>query len=354
MVPVSPRNIAGLLMSLLAVSDRPVIAPATPTRWMLAYAGSQKGGLGTSYSVDDFVRLIAVLDSSGRPEVWLSTGMVFLHLYAPSGRTFTTWIGGTPAQGSDWEDYVDSLMRPSGVLARLDSAVHLVAGAVSPLENGFPVVIMIPYPEPKEDTLRFLGTMYRLNTDAGRTAAAGAYVREVQSRFAQAQFRNLRLDGYYWLSENIRPADTATVIGVASEIHRERKRFLWVPYYFALGKERWRELGFDEAWLQPNFFFSLQVSQLRLDSAARQATALAMGVEVEFNSKIYSDPAYYDRLGPYLSLLESSPALRRRSIVVYEGQGALIHLSRSSLLRDRAIYYRLVQTLTLSDSTERR
>ncbi len=38
-------------------------------------------------------------------------------------------------------------------------------------------------------------------------------------------------------------------------------------------------------------------------------------------------------------------------IALYEGQRALIHLSRSHLPRDRAIYSRLVQALTLSDST---
>lgn len=353
---VRPRHIFGLVTGVVLFAPANLVASAQipPTRWILAYPGSLKGGLGTTYSVDDFVRLLAAVDSNGRPSAWLSTGVIFLHLYAASGRTFTTWIGGSPARGSDWEQYVDSLMAPTGILERLDSAVHVVEDVVSPLSTAYPVAIMIPYPEPTVDTLRFLGFLYSLRTDPGRTAAVGAYAREVRSRFAQAGFRHLRLDAYYWLSENVRPPDTAVVIGVASVIHRKRLRFFWVPYYFALGQDRWRHWGFDEAWLQPNYFFSLQVPQVRLDTAARRAIALGLGVEVEFNSKIYSDSAYYNRFDPYLTLLATSPFLQRRSIVVYEGQGALIHLSRSPLRRDRAIYARLVQALTLSDPTERR
>jgi Domain of unknown function (DUF4855) len=348
---VLPRSlvVAGLLTGSLAGSGRPAVAPAT--RWVLAYAGSHKGGLGTSYSVDDFVRLIAAVDSTGRPVAWLSTGMVFLQLYAPSGRTFTTWIGGTPATGADWQEYADSLMKPSGALARLDSAVRLVETAAGPLSGAFPVALMVPYPEPRVDSLSLGGTVFDFHASAGRVAAAAAYVRAGKAEFASARYRRLRLDGFYWLSESVLPADTATVTGVAKVIHSERLRFLWIPYYHGAGMESWRQLGFDEAWLQPNFFFNLQVPPPRLDSAATRAIELGLGIEVEFNSKIYSLPAYFDRLSPYLDMLEAHPALRSHSIALYEGQGALINLSRSSDSRDRALYARLIRALSPSDSS---
>jgi hypothetical protein len=322
-----------------------------PARWVLAYPGSSKGGLGTIYTVDDFVHLIAVVDSSGRPTRWLSTGMIFLQLYAPSGRTFTTWIGGQAATGADWREYLDSLLAPTGAFTRLDSAVSMVARAVQPLGSAFAVALMIPYPEPRAGTLRFDGVTYDLRSTAGRVAAVAAYVQAVRADFASAQYSHLRLDGYYWLSESVGAPDTATVIAVARAIHRDGLRLLWVPYYFAAGLADWRQLGFDEAWLQPNWFFNRQISPLRVDSAAHRALALGLGVELEFNAKIYSDSDYYDRFGPYLAMLERNPRLRERSVALYEGHGALIHLSRSDLPRDRAIYARLVQVLTQSDTT---
>lgn len=322
-----------------------------PGRWVLAYAGSAKGGIGTTYTVDDFTRLVAAVDSSGRPLAWLSTGMVFLQLYAPSGRTFTTWIGGNPATGADWTEYLDSLFVPTGALARLDSAVGMLARVIPGSRGAFPVALMIPYPEPRSDTVRFTGITYDLHASAGRVAAVAAYVRDVQSRFGAARYAHLQLDGFYWLSETVRPADSATVVAVAGEIHRDGFRFLWIPYYFAAGLDHWRQLGFDEAWLQPNAFFNLQVSSLRPDSAAHRALALGLGVELEFNARLYTNPDYADRLAPYLEMLEQYPALRERSVAAYDGQGALIHLSRSAVPRDRALYARLVHVLTASDST---
>jgi len=210
---------------------------------------------------------------------------------------------------------------------------------------------MVPYPDPKVDSVSFQGVTYSVATPDGRAAAVGSYVRAGAALFARTGFRNLRLDGFYWLAENVSARDTATVTRSAAEVHRAHVRFLWIPYYFALGQERWRQLGFDEAWLQPNFFFDPKVPLDRLDSAAAHAGRLDLGVEVEFNAKMFTDPPRFaGRLDPYLDMLMASPALRHRSIAVYDGQGALVRLSRSTVPGERALYSRLVHALTTRDS----
>jgi len=310
---------------------------------VLAYPGNGKSALGVRYTVDDFVHLIAAVDSADRPVGWLSTGIIFLNLYARSGRTFTTWIGGTPAAGTDWQEYLDSLTTRPGILARLDSAVQLVEGTVRPLPGSFRVSVMVPYPEPRADSLRFRDVLYDLRTTPGRVGASAAYVRAATKQFAAAHYHHLRFDGFYWLNEAVPAVDTATVIGVARVVHDRRLRLLWIPYYHAPGLEEWRQLGFDEAWLQPNYFFNLPVSPLRLDSAATRAIGLGLGIELEFDSRLYSLPSFSGRLIPYLDILDAQPVLRSRSTAMYEGQGALIHLSQSTNARDRALYARLIQ-----------
>src|SRR5207249_2401089 len=104
--------------ALVTDGARSVEPVRSPTRWILAYPGTLKGGIGTSYDVDDFVRLLGIVDSIGRVTSWLCTGVIFLQLYAPSGRIFTTWGGGTPATGADWEEYLDSIVGPHGALTR--------------------------------------------------------------------------------------------------------------------------------------------------------------------------------------------------------------------------------------------
>jgi hypothetical protein len=210
---------------------------------------------------------------------------------------------------------------------------------------------MIPYPEPKVDTLRLFGHTYDLSLPDDRVAAAGRFAREIASRFQAARFRHVVHDSFYWLHESIHGRDEQVVPRIAGRIHGMRFRFLWIPFFTAWGVDDWRRWGFDEAWLQPNFFFDPRIPQVRLDSAASRARSLGMGLEIEFDGRVYTQPQFYDRLGPYLSVLESNPDLRWSSIVIYEGGGALVELARRKALRYRTLYKRLADVLDRYDST---
>ena len=350
-------NRKGVLLAALLAVLSPSIAggsgsapvPKPPVRWILVYAASVKGGIGVRYSSDDFVRLLAAVDTTGKPVRWLCTGAILLHPWAPSGRAFASWIGGSAADGRDWKEYVDSLAEPGGVLARLDSTVARLSMALGPLRDTFPVVVMVPYPTPR-DSIRFEGHLYQLDTDSGRIAGVEAFVNYTKQRFHDARFRNLRLDGFYWLSESVKDIDTATVSGVAKRVHAAGVRFLWVPYYFANNQRNWKQLGFDEAWLQPNYFFHPEVPAARMDSAADKAVSLGLGLEIEFNSRMFADTLFRDRLTPYLSALETRHALGKRSIAIFDGEGALIQLSKATDARSRALYNRLIKVLSAADA----
>lgn len=351
MLAPSWRRRVGVYAMIAAILALPIVAMrASPpsggfTRWVLAYAGSTKGGIGINYSVDDFKRLLAQVDTAGHPVAWMNTGAILLSIYASSGREFSTWIGHNPAVGEDWEIYLDSLNSPGGILDRLDSAVAEISASVPPPTSRLPVAVMVPYPDPDEDTLRLWGATYSLSSDSGRVDAAGRWIEGVRDGFTQRRFAHLSLDGFYWLAESVKSRDSATVHGVAYRVHQLGLRFLWVPYYFAEGLDHWRALGFDEAWLQPNYFFHKDLSRLRVDSAANRALRLGLGVEIEFNRKLVDDSTYSGRLNPYLEMLSATPELRHRSTVLYDGQGTLILLSRRSGRSLRQIYDSLASVL---------
>ena len=337
--------IAVAIAALWSAARAPTVASQSiATRWVLMYAGS-RGGSRPAYTLDELTRLVAVVDTSGRPQRWLNSGAIFLHMFAASGRVFTTWAGGTPADGGDWATYLDSLCAPGAALTRLDSAVAMVGAVAGPLPEPFPVSIMIPYPDRKIGALRFGSGTFDLTSDSGRAAAATAYVVQTRKQFAAARLRHLRLDGFYWLDEAIPPDDTTLVTTVARTVHAAGLRLLWIPFYNAPGMQRWRNVGIDAAWLQPNYFYHRELPAIRLDSAAERATLLGMGLEVEFDGRLYADPRFSDRLGPYLTTLALHPELRALPVVVYEGGGALIHLSRSRLPADREWYRLLSEAL---------
>ena len=330
----------------LASTLRPGVEGTTPAaapRWVLVYAGSTLGA--PRYRTTQFRRLVTHVDSVGQSEYWAFSGAIFLHLYAPSGRVFTTWIGGVPANGADWSEYLDSLFVPGAVLSRLDSAVALGGAALGALPEPFQVSIMIPYPDPAIGSLDFSGQTYDFGTAAGRGDAAAAYIHEVVRRFQAAGLVHLQLDGFYWLLERAPASDVEVIARVAGDVHTAGLRFLWIPYYAAEGWKRWSALGFDAAWLQPNYFFDPALPESRLDSAAARAQQNGMGLEVEFDGRLWADSMFCDRLQPYLMTLQQQPQLRALEIAVYEGAGALIRLSFGRVPEDRVLYQALGDVL---------
>lgn len=321
----------------------PPAASGAPERWILVYAGAQKGHQ-LAYDVNDFTRLVTRVDTEGVPQAWLTTGAIFLQLYAPSGRVFTTWMGGERASGQDWSDYVDSLFAATGALARLDSAVTRAAGLVGPPASPFGVAIMLPYPDPAEGALLFQGTRYDFRHPPERAAAAAAFAAVVAERFRDARYRSLRLAGCYWLQETAPDGDVPVITAVAARVHALGLRFLWIPYFTSQGWDRWRALGFDAAWLQPNYFFDRDVAATRLDSAVARAQGAGMGLEIEFDGRMLSDPRFSDRLEPYLAALWLHPELRQ-SIAIYDGAGALVALSRRRRPAGRDRYEALARLL---------
>lgn len=340
------------LVALLPAGSVLGQAPRQPARWILVYAAAPTASEYPPYTVDDLTRLVALMDSGGRPRGWLTTGAIFLQLYAPSGRAFTNWIGGAAATGADWQAYADSLLAPAGPIARLDSALDGVARTLGSPPEPYRVAVMIPYPSVTLDTLRYDGRLYRLWDPAHAAELATAYIGHVADAFAGHRFRHVVLDGYYWLHESIEGREAAVVAAVARSVHRAGCRLVWIPFYQAPGAAEWRRHGFDEAWLQPNYFFDLTLPTLRIDAAFRLATSLGMGVELEFDRRLLTDARYADRLLPYLERLGADPDLRKRSVALYEGGGALLRLSRSPDPSHRALYRRLAQLLGAADGLQ--
>lgn len=313
-------------------------AQAPPERWVLVYSG---GPHRPAYAVQDMVRLLAVVDTSGRPSGPLCNAVILTEYEAVSGRYYMPWTNGTPASGADWSQYIDSVLSRTGPLARLDSAAALVPSAHQKLS----VAIMVPYPNPKADTLQFDGRQYIMASDADRLGSVDAYMHEIVRRVRDMPLRHVSVSAFYWLNEGVQDTDTSLVSQVAKAAHGLSMRFLWIPSWGAHNAPRWRSLGFDEAWQQPNYFFHPDIQTVRLDSAVDRARSGGMGLELEFDRRLFSDSNFAGRLGPYLATFEKASDLRRRSIAIYEGGGALIQLSRSADSVHRALYDRLVAVL---------
>ena len=223
-------------------------------------------------------------DGETRPGEWLFDSFLFLVYSLPGG--LRTEIGAT--RQADWQYCLDRWFAPDRDLGALDEAIARAAKG-GPAPPPRQVILMIPY---MNRTVREFGDVdgdgqtEDLATPEGRDRVIAWYREQAVRRFAAAGYRHLRLWGFYWMGEGVRDADIPVVRAVADMLHAEGHRFLWIPWFSAPGWERWREMGFDVAIMQPNYAFQSsthkgRVRRNRLAVTAQKARDAGMGVEME-------------------------------------------------------------------------
>ncbi len=340
---------SAISLVLLIAWQQPTAAQSVPgeglplhwRRWLFVYAGGEGR---PAYSKDDFTKLLASPDSRSRPSGRLFDGALFSELRR-AGRSFSPLFSPTPATGDDWRWYLDTLFSANGFLASLDSAAGLLANK-GLLKGSMGVAIMIPYPFATKDSLWYDGELFVVTRGSpGQSNAARRYVQDLGNRFRDWRYRHLAPVAMYWLVEDAKGSDTLLIRDVAAAVHSQGFLFFWVPYFNAPGRDMWKGLGFDVAWLQADYMFYPQVLPQRLDSAAMLAFKGGLGIDLEIDHKIFSDSVFRPRMAPYLAMLEAHPEVLRGPLSVYDDAGMLLKLAASTdpYLRDQ--YARFVRLM---------
>ncbi|MCW2276713.1 DUF4855 domain-containing protein [Heliophilum fasciatum] len=281
---------------------------------LLVYSDHQRSD-GT-WSTEDFLPMLAHKIKPGSYEGRLFDGILLLPF--PS-----TAEAGKAA----WTDYADTVDRQ---LAALDAAVawHRAHTPDFP-QKPLPVVLTIPYPNPQ------LGDW---PTEADRLQSIREFTAELNKRWQQAAWSHLQHIGYYWQWEDAhREEDQRLIRTVADDLHEQDLLFYWIPYYDAPGLTKWRELGFDQAYLQPNYYFDPQFPIQRLQNAYQQAKSLGLGIEIEGDEHILR---HNDEFGPrYRNQLVASPS-RDMAYAFYLGTKSLLQASFSGGDHINGLYHR--------------
>lgn len=252
----------------------------------------------------------------------LFTGVVFLGLReARSGRWFAAWMNPVRADDAtldDWFAYTDTLAAENGPLGRLEAdAARIGMRRVS-------VAVMMPALARGRRSLPARSGSIAAATAGERSALYAQYLDSLRARVGRGSFRHVRLTAVYWLDEAVWGGDEPSVAIVAA--HARGLEAFWIPYYDAGGWDRWRELGFDAAWQQPNYFFGATLPRERLDSAVARARAAGMGLELELDRRVTVDSGARQRLRESIAAIRASNV---RNLVVYDGAGALYELFTS-------------------------
>lgn len=302
---------------------------------MLIYESRERGA-------EALLPYVAHLDAEGVPDEWLFDAFLFLRFgQAPSGPIYYNG----PTNWADWLYALDAWFAPGRDIAALQEAVTAVRKVLGPPPRPLQVVLSTHYPHSEQVDFGDAdgdGRSEDFTDPAARARAVACYVDEAVRRFEDAAHPDLELWGFYWMNEDIGPFDAEAVRLVADVIHERGMRFLWIPYFRAQGYDRWRELGFDVAILQPNYAFLEQhqgrIRNDRLIEAAAIAEEHGAGVEIEAGS-VVTDPRAREMFLDYLAF--GSDALcgyARAAKAYYQGHELFRGLQQSPDPSARAAY----------------
>lgn len=261
------------------------------------------------WAQQDFLPYVAYLDKTagGAPRDWFYDAWLFLMFGgAPTGGDY---INGS-AKFGDWQFYVDQLFLPDRNLAALEACIEDVGRRLKSPGRVCRVIIMIPYLSPKVTDFGDVdgdGQAENPALDADRIKAFRWAVDAIVKRWGEHKYAHLQLDGCYWMNEGISGKDEAVGRATGQTLHEQGLNFHWIPWFAAPGYDKWRDLGFDLAIMQPNYAFmnvpagAVVPDEDRLSQNANLARTGGLGVEMELDYATDTNPGHRLELQLYLN-----------------------------------------------------
>lgn len=278
-------------------------------------------------------------------EDWLFDGFLFLEFKDGRGVQLSPGYDTINATKDIWEWYLDRLFEKNKSLDALNTVIRQKKALIG--DPGFKhkvaLTAVVPF-SGQTDWGELDGVKLDFNNTEDQKTAMRWFINQLTERFAAAGYENLELYGIYWIDEDmVHTNDFPREI--KDYIHGKGLEFIWIPYYNAPGTKRWKSLGFDIAYQQPNHFFSRDVPDSRLDEAIDLALAYNMGVQFETDEKALSqDPdSYRDRMLKYLDVFERRGVFEKAPVSYYTGYHLFTDMVEHPSPENQAIMDRLAR-----------
>lgn len=334
-----------LLLTAISRADYFPLAqadPSKPTDVVLIYQG---GVQRPRWTVNHFAPYVTYQDLKTGKEQWLFDGFLVIEFQDGRGHTYEQFSGLKHANQSQWAWLLERNFADNDGVPNLEKAVEAAAARIGEPARRRQVILTLPVPEPGQINWGALdGRPLDFHNNADRLAACTWYLDLALQRWKDLAPRELDLAGFYWVAEQS-ASTTGLFPGLAEAVHARGKELFWIPSYHVntpLGD--WKSFGFDQAWLQPNFFFHPELSPARLQSACDFARAHGMGLEMEFDPRMITNPSVYEpRFHDYLDAFTRNGVNDGAAIAWYEGGGALYRLAVSDNAKLRGDYEELAQ-----------
>ncbi len=312
-------------------------------------------------------------------ERWLFEGFLFLEGSDwMHGRTFVLGPGKS-ATKAEWQYQLDLWLGPKGCVSELEKACASAASRIGEPPSkrgvviGIPDAIMFETFSNKQSATVYWGDGLDFASVEDRLKALFWYIDSARSMFARLAPKYLELSGFYITSEEIYlPWDIDVnckyknwdiiAPALSGYCHYKGEGLYWIPYHMGPGHKYWKQIGIDQTWMQPNWYWDYKAPG-EPHPFAKTMSAIkenGMGMELEFEYSCVTDqmkdgalgpdsfgkltftaadvPALQDRVRHYMQEYRDAGLYGTGSIALYSGSNALTQLATSSLPQDKALY----------------
>ena len=312
-------------------------------------------------------------------ERWLFEGFLFLEGNDwVHDKTFVLGPG-VSANKENWQYQLDLWLGEKGCVAGLEEACAKVAARIGAPKSkrgvviGIPDAIMFETFSNKQSSTTYWGDGLDFASVEDRLKALYWYIDTARALFKALDAQYVELSGFYITSEeiylpydidvNCKYKNWDVIAPALSEYcHAAGQGLYWIPYHMGPGYKYWKQLGIDQAWMQPNWYWDLAHENAhpfdRTLAAIREAGMSGMELEFEYSGVaeemkdgkkgpdgegrlVFSGkdvPALQDRVRHYMDEYRAAGFLGKKSIALYSGSNALTQLAASPLPQDQALY----------------
>lgn len=301
---------------------------------------------------------------------WMFDGFLMIEFMKWNKNGVQVSFGEYNSDASQKEDWIDLLDVQLGTYTgqgcrALDDLIGELIPQLGQPGYKHKVVLTMPSAEAKSGNTwgELNGRSLNFTSSSDCILALKWYADLIEQKWKEAGFKNLELEGVYWVKESFSGVDR-TIVTEANDYFRTKKGFnvFWIPYFTATSRFEWADLGIDVAYLQPNYYFKETTPISQLQQAVEDAWEHGLGLEMEFEGYNYSwspstnvrtkytcescglydvSPAFYQRLVDYIDHFEKEAVFTYLPIAYYSGFEAVYDFMTSGNKKDHELMDRL-------------
>ncbi len=329
-----------LCMSTTLSSTDAKVKPIAKDMVLIYSGGAHRSHTWTQ---DLFAPYVSMKNEEGNVQ-WLFDGYLFLEIHNGT-RGFASGYRKLPCRKEEWKKLLDDYFTPGINICALNDEIGKVRKEAP--KHFFKKKIVIGMPEPiphQKDWGEVNGKQLDFDNQEDRMTACQWFVDYAIQKFKEAKLKNVELSGFYWIAEEATNSRGLS-IQVGDYVRSKKYNFNWIPYYRSDGFQDWRKLGFDIAYLQPNYFFNDKIPIERLDNACKLGYENHMSMEMEFDDRALHGQGFGYRLDNYIAAFDKYGVYDNLPIAYYQGNLTFYNLAKSTNAEDHQRYMALASRI---------